>query len=399
MKLLFKKGLRLSIYIASVLLLFSCNEEGPNFKTYTYPTPQVTSVSPGKGYPSSTVYIKGKNFGLWKQAVTVAFKGDTATVDSCCDSLLIVTVPKTAASGNGKISLKVWTHSLDSIADYNVMALPTIASVVSNSSIGTNIAAPGDQVTITGTGFGTDMSNVSVSFNGTLATITSLSDTKLIVTTPSGYTLGSVIVTVNGISLTGTALMNPLVKGDVTIFYMKNYQQPFTHADWISGEQGSTGRWARPMYWTINSAMENQINTGGATVHTGGMDYNKDKVNGDLCMQAGWGNDSQGDILTNGKMYQTTTLPAGKYKLQITVSDGGYASGCNVYFAVATGTTLPDVGNVPAQSLGHIMNFTPTTTNSFEFTLSSTTQVSIGFVSSMNPNSWIRISAIKLILE
>lgn len=396
MNSLLKWGTGLLIYICAMPLFTSCQEDDANFKVYQYPVPQVASISPGSGYVGTKLYLKGKNFGAWKQAVTVLFKGDTATVDSCADSLIVVTVPKTAVSG--KVSLKVWTHSVDSVGTYNVMPLPTIVSVTSNNSIGANIAAPGDEVTIIGTSFGTDFSKVSVSFNGTPAVISSLADNKIVVTTPDAYASGSVIVTVNGVSLTGTALLNPNVKGDITIFYLKNYQQPFTHADWLDGEKGSSGGWCRPSSWTINSAMKNQINPGG-TLHTGGMDFNKDKVNGNLCMQAGWGNDSQGNVLTNGKMYQTTTLPAGDYKLEFTVPEGGYAGGSNVYFAIAKGDSLPDVGNVPVQSMKYIKNFLPSTTNRFEFTLSEKTQVSIGFVATMLANSWVRISSIKLTLE
>ncbi len=396
MNSLLKWGTGLLIYICAMPLFTSCQEDDANFKVYQYPVPQVASISPGSGYVGTKLYLKGKNFGAWKQAVTVLFKGDTAAVDSCADSLIVVTVPKTAVSG--KVSLKVWTHSVDSVGTYNVMPLPTIVSVTSNNSIGANIAAPGDEVTIIGTSFGTDFSKVSVSFNGTPAVVSSLADNKIVVTAPDAYSSGSVIITVNGVSLTGTALLNPKVKGDITIFYLKNYQQPFTHADWLDGEKGSSGGWCRPSSWTINSAMKNQINTGG-TLHTGGMDFNKDKVNGNLCMQAGWGNDSQGNVLTNGKMYQTTTLPAGDYKLEFTVPEGGYAGGSNVYFAIAKGDSLPDVGNVPVQSMKYIKNFLPSTTNRFEFTLSEKTQVSIGFVVTMLANSWVRISSIKLTLE
>ncbi|OGC13345.1 hypothetical protein A3D23_00890, partial [candidate division WOR-1 bacterium RIFCSPHIGHO2_02_FULL_53_26] len=56
----------------------------------------------------------------------------------------------------------------------------------------------GTDVSIEGTAFGTNPANISVSFNGTLATPSTVNDTNLHVTVPAGTTTGALSITVNG---------------------------------------------------------------------------------------------------------------------------------------------------------------------------------------------------------
>jgi hypothetical protein len=56
----------------------------------------------------------------------------------------------------------------------------------------------GTSVTITGFGFGAEVSKVGVSFNGTTAVVTSVSDDTITTQVPAGATSGKIAVTVNG---------------------------------------------------------------------------------------------------------------------------------------------------------------------------------------------------------
>jgi len=58
-------------------------------------------------------------------------------------------------------------------------------------------------VTIIGHNFGTDVSKVSVLFNGTGATVQTITDTQIIALAPDGATTGNVDVVINGQTLTG----------------------------------------------------------------------------------------------------------------------------------------------------------------------------------------------------
>lgn len=61
----------------------------------------------------------------------------------------------------------------------------------------------GTPVTITGTNFGTTQGTSTVKFNGTVATVTSWTNTIILVSAPTGSTTGSVVVTVGGIASNG----------------------------------------------------------------------------------------------------------------------------------------------------------------------------------------------------
>lgn len=410
MKQLLKYSIRLFIAVGVVSLFFAC-EAGPNFKEYTYPAQKASGISATVGFPGQNITITGTNFDTLRNAVKVWFGGVLATnVVSNNGTQIVVTIP--AAAVSGKVGLQVWTTKTDSIGTFTVLPAPVISTVISHG-MAQNIALPGDTVYISGRNFPTNISNVAVDFNGTAApTITSLNPTLIKVIAPSGYTAGNVNVTFNGsFKVSGSSLAPGISAGDVSIIFLKNYMAPFTTSNMVK-EQGFTGsNWGTPDYWTINSAAQNQLN-GGATVRCGGANYGKTgKTNiGELSLQAGWG-DAIGNVLTNGKMYQTTTLPAGSYRVNIQVVESGfqgYPNSSNMYLVVANGTTLPDLsasGTAPTGVLASVgiqngvsYNSTSGPIQSATFTLTQTTQVSIGFVATMVANSYVRLNYLKLTL-
>jgi len=377
---LIKHNTRLWLVIAIAALFAGC-EKDPNFKIVQYPAQTASGMSPTSGYPGTYVTISGKNFGVLTGAVKVFFGGIKAdSVISCADNQIVVKVP--AVANTGKVTLQVWTHTNDSIGTYTVIPIPVIKSVTSEGPLGSGIAAKGDIVIIKGTGFGTDLSKIAVSFNGTNATIISpLTDTSIHVITPTGYASGSVIVTINGYAVTGAPLLNPDVKGDITVFYLKNYQQPFT-----SIAASGTGRWRDPTDWIVTSPIKN---------HTyGGWDSDDGTV---LAVESGWG----APAIVNGKMYQTVTLPAGNYTFSAVMGNNGFIG--PVYIDAAAGATLPDATLVTTNSLGYLQMVSTntwqgqTSTSSFNFMLTQQSQVSIGFVVSMSGDEYMRVKSVKLV--
>lgn len=383
MKQLLQYSIRLFLAVGVVSLFFAC-EVSPNFKEYTYPKPTVTGMSASSGFANSYVNILGKDFGALKGAVKVYFGGVKAdSIISCADGSIKVKVPTKAVSG--KVTLQVWTHTFDSISTFQVLPPPVFKSATSNSTSGSKIAAAGDIVSVTGTGFGTDLSKVKVSFNGTLATtISNLTDVSFQVVAPSGYTTGNLIVYINDFPIVGSAFLNPDVKGDISSFYLQNFKQPF-----LSTAESGTGRWRIPMNWTVTS---NVLNHGGY----GGWGSDDNTV---LAVESGWG----AAAIVNGKMYQTITLPAGNYAFTATLYKNKFSN--PVYIAAAVGTTLPDAANVPTASLGY---FSMVATNldagavdtyqKFTFTVTQPTQVSIGFViaNMTTGGEFWRVKAVKL---
>lgn len=387
MKQLLQYSVRLLFAISAIVLFFAC-EDGPNFKEYIYPAPTVTGMSASSGYANSYVNIIGKGFDTLKGPIKVYFGGVKAdSIISCKDAVVRVKVPAKAVSG--KVTFKIWTHTFDSIANFTVLAPPVVISATSNSTLGSKIAAAGDIVTVTGTGFGTDLTKVKVSFNGTFATtISALTDASFKVVAPNGYATGNLIVYINDFPVTGPAFLNPDVKGDVTAFYLQNYKQPF-----VTTAESGTGRWRNPLGWTVTAPILNH--TGSAGTYVGGWCQTDDVI----AAESGWG----AAAIVNGKIYQTITLPAGTYRFTATLFRNNFKN--PVYIAAATGAVLTDAANVPTSSLGYFSMVSThldvgayDTFPSFTFTLTQSTQISIGFVISNMTTSgefW-RVRGVKL---
>lgn len=197
-----KKNILYKSIIISFMMIFSLSfftacEEGPNFRIVEYPDFSVAGISKTAGYPTTNVTITGQGFGELKGAVSVYFGGVPATsIVSVSDTEIVVGVPVNAVTG--AVSVKVWTNTHNVDGNFTVIPAPTITSVSADAG------APGDQITIIGTGF-VSLSNMSISFNGTAGTINSVNaeGTTIIATVPSGFTSGLIGLTVNGYSLTG----------------------------------------------------------------------------------------------------------------------------------------------------------------------------------------------------
>jgi hypothetical protein len=166
-----------------------------------------------------------------------------------------------------------------------------------------------------------------------------------------------------------TAYQDQAVVADITSLYLKNYKQPFTAL-------ASTNRFRTPTDWTVTAPVFNHSGIGGWGSDDGTV----------LCIESGWGAPS----VLNGKMYQTVTLPAGNYAFTITLgNNGNYGT---VYLVAALGNTLPDVGNVPTQALA----YTTLGNKTFKFSLTQTTQISLGFVVNMTGDGYWRVKEVNL---
>jgi hypothetical protein len=180
--------------------------KGPDIKTYTYPAPEPKAIFPDSGYAGfAAVTITGSQFGDFKNAVKVFFNGIPAdTILSCEDGKIVARVPATAVSG--KVSLQVWTNTIDSIGEFTIIDNPIVTTA--NKDIG----LPGEIVKIAGKGFGSDPTKVRVSFNGTDGTVAAIDDTTLNVVLPHGFSSGAIKVFVNDFPVTG-----PLFRAVATV--------------------------------------------------------------------------------------------------------------------------------------------------------------------------------------
>src|SRR5687768_2587481 len=169
------KFLNIACWLITMALLGTSCEKDPQFRDFNYAAQVPSGLSPASGYPMTNVTITGTNFDTLTGAIKVWFGGiEATTVVSAKGNEIVVQVPANAVSG--KVSLRVWTTKVDSIGTYTVIPSPVINSIASRNAQ-TNVALPGDTLSIRGIRFGTDVSKVAIKFNGTSApNILSLSD-------------------------------------------------------------------------------------------------------------------------------------------------------------------------------------------------------------------------------
>lgn len=200
--------MKMSIYpvIAVSLLFLSClkenNDNGNNSNTDT--TPVISSISPLSGVVESTVTIYGSNFSATAASNTVKFNGTSASVLSASETQLSVTVPVGATSG--PITVTVGSSTATSSSNFTVIS-STAPSITSFSPESGEV---GESVTIEGKNFSSVATENIITFNGSAATVTSASATKLVVKVPEGATTGAISVKVGEANATSSSLFTVL---------------------------------------------------------------------------------------------------------------------------------------------------------------------------------------------
>ena len=102
--------------------------------------------------------------------------------------------------------------------------------------------------------------------------------------------------------------------------------------------------------------------------------------------------------ITNGKIYQTISLPAGTYKFDASVRVGVTTDNAKgAYSIAALGTSIPNLGapTTPANFLNRVA-LNGGGTKSITFTLNSPATVSLGFVATLSGNQAVNISGVTL---
>lgn len=148
---------------------------------------------------------------------------------------------------------------------------------------------------------------------------------------------------------------------DTLVVPFKNSSVPFKAS-------GISGRWGNLADWNANTAIKSHGGFGGW-----------DEWNGNIFnVESGWG----APAITNGKLWQTFTLPAGSYTFGISnLRDTNLQTTGNTYLVAAEGTEPPDVDQVAtALASAKIATGKPLNELRVQFTLTATKTVSIGFI-------------------
>lgn len=163
------------------------------------------------------------------------------------------------------------------------------------------------------------------------------------------------------------------------VTYFRNLGYPFTRASW----DGS--RWGVLANWITNAQIKNAgSNTYGGYELRGGA--------GVMSLEGGWGLRA----VTNGKIYQSTTLPAGSYSLEATGIDAGATGEATRFFAVVRGDVMPDIADIGTSI---VYKPIPAATGAgrvkLEFVLTETTRVTIGISATVpDTGSYCKITGI-----
>jgi YD repeat-containing protein len=154
------------------------------------PAPTLTGLTPNSGAVGSAISIVGTNFRSVQGSNTVTFfNGKTASVTSWSDTTVLATVPTGATTGSAVVTVG---GQASNGSTFTVTPAPSISSLSRTSG------AVGAVVTITGNNFGATQGNGTVKFNGTLATVTTWSNTSIATSVPTGATNGNVVVAAAG---------------------------------------------------------------------------------------------------------------------------------------------------------------------------------------------------------
>ncbi len=156
------------------------------------PAPTGTSLAPANGSIGTAVTISGANFGATKGTSTVTFNGTTATPSSWSASSIVAPVPAGATTG----SVVVTVGGLAS----NALAFTVTSTAPRLTSLSPTSGPEGTPVTINGANFGATKGSSQVTFNGTSASPTTWSTSRIVVPVPTGANTGNVVVTVGGVA-------------------------------------------------------------------------------------------------------------------------------------------------------------------------------------------------------
>jgi hypothetical protein len=172
------------------------------------------------------------------------------------------------------------------------------------------------------------------------------------------------------------------VSEDITTTYLKNSIRPIQRGD------GGDGKWGTPKDWLFNSNMTNQNGGQG-----GGWSWDDSGVFHFETQD--WG----GAGISNGKVWQTFTLPAGTYTISYETGNYG-GSEYDVYELVVKGSELPDINNIGTTlasfhataggSLGGTHNLT--------FTLDEPTEIATGWVVNTGQYVYLQFRSVRLVV-
>lgn len=325
------------------------------------------------GYLANPITLSGTNMPATADALKVMFGDKEGKILEYKDGSLQVEIPSNASIGKVKLSLIDAGVEFVVNDKFEIKAAPVIEYC--------DVAVfAGETMKITGTNL--SALPVTVMIGNQQAFLTSSADTEITFAVPANLS-GDVKVILNFGENVRPAecevTVLPAQTGDITNYVLENTSFPFA----IEGN-GLKG-------WNTNS------------IFYGNPYVEKD---GNVWMALNGKNNTW-----NGALFQSTTLPKGKYRFSITVADVDAGTNRNVVlFAVMEGKDTPFPGISDDPKPGHfisqdkllgVMNIKDqpnpvVATHSFEMTMDKSLPVTIGFATMLGDTRYLYISEIKV---
>ena len=325
------------------------------------------------GYLANPITLSGTNMPATADALKVMFGDKEGKILEYKDGNLLVEIPSDASIGKVKLSLIDAGVEFVVNDEFEIKAAPVIEYC--------DVAVfAGETMKIAGTNL--SALPVTVMIGNEQVSSTSSSDTEITFKVPANLS-GDVKVILNFGENVRPAecevTVLPAQTGDITNYVLENTSSPFA----IEGN-GLKG-------WNTNS------------IFYGNPYVEKD---GNVWMALNGKNNTW-----NGALFQSTTLPKGKYRFSITVADVDAGTNRNVVlFAVMEGKDTPFPGISDDPKPGHfisqdkllgVMNIKDqpnpvVATHSFEMTMDKSLPVTIGFATMLGDTRYLYISEIKV---
>ncbi len=325
------------------------------------------------GYLANPITLSGTNMPATADALKVMFGDKEGKILEYKDGSLQVEIPSNASIGKVKLSLIDAGVEFVVNDKFEIKAAPVIEYC--------DVAVFADEtMKITGTNLSALPVTVMIG-NEQVSSISS-SDTEITFKVPANLS-GDVKVILNFGENVRPAecevTVLPAQTGDITNYVLENTSSPFA----IEGN-GLKG-------WNTNN------------IFYGNPYVEKD---GNVWMALNGKNNTW-----NGALFQSTTLPKGKYRFSITVADVDAGTNRNVVlFAVMEGKDTPFPGISDDPKPGHfisqdkllgVMNIKDqpnpvVATHSFEMTMDKSLPVTIGFATMLGDTRYLYISEIKV---
>lgn len=376
--------------------------------TYTVKAkPEFTDISANQAHVGTVIDITCSNIdGVEADNVEVMFGGTESEVVSVSGNVIKVKVPQLEAGNyNLKLTINGAEIDLGENNQFTVLETPQITSVnieglLNNGT--TALVAAGTELAIEGKGFGTNSEGVTLKIGEQSATITSIDGTEIKFTVPDNWGEGKISITFSGIEapvVYEAVTFRLLTNGtDITEYVLRNYKQPFSGIDKFNGQE-----WNTLIEWQRNNVLSN---AGIGCLQYPAINGNKDNrdSNGVIALHK-WGSKN----IKNGKLYQITKLPAGKFKVTVSDVASGISNGyVRCVFAVFSGNTdsqIMEYGDnaeypeISGNMLGKV-KLAPDVTGevNFNFTVSGEkmNDVIFSFISWCHETVWVTCNSIKV---